>query len=46
MVPKEDFVAMFNKKLQDFSLVSYLSSLAYALVENVEVVNTTAIQRS
>ncbi|KAK8828686.1 hypothetical protein WA577_000168 [Blastocystis sp. JDR] len=46
MVPKEEFVAMFNKKLQDFSLVSYLSSLAYALVENVEVVNTTAIQRS
>ena len=41
MVPKEEFIAMFNKKLQDFSLVSYLSSIAYKLVECTEKVNAS-----
>ena len=46
MVPKEEFIAMFNKKLQVFSLVSYLSSIAYKLVECTEKVNASYKDRS
>lgn len=40
MVDKEEFKMLFNRKLQDFSLVSYLSSLASQQIKAAEETNS------
>lgn len=41
VVNKEEFKMLFNSKLQDFSLVSYLSSLASQQIRVAEDINRT-----
>lgn len=40
MLNKEEFKMLFNRKLQDFSLVSYLSSLASQQIQAAEKTNS------
>ena len=41
LVNKEEFKMLFNSNLQDFSLVSYLSSLASQQIKVAEDINRT-----
>ena len=45
-VSHEEFKQMFDSKMQDFAMVSYLSSLALSQVEIAEKVNSKVASRS
>ena len=45
-VSHEEFKQMFDSKLQDFAMVSYLSSLALNQVEIAEKVNSKVASRN